>query len=187
MRLLNLLTVGNSFSSIEDHPSRYKMRRENLLPHFGDAEPADAARDSNRSILNLPAPSAAACGPLRAQDLFPSKARSGALPMSKSKTVAEARPPASCADPAGRWFVKHALSPSQDSAVRPEAVPVQRNLPWEDFPVARNDLSEADVEVVPVPRKPEPARAPASPRTAPTSSGSLLGRMKARWFRGARK
>lgn len=44
MSLLNLLTVGNSFSSIEDHLSRYKMRPGNLLPRFGDAKPADAAR-----------------------------------------------------------------------------------------------------------------------------------------------
>lgn len=107
--------------------------------------------------------------------------------MSESKTVAGGRPPATCGYPAGRWSVKRAFSLSRDSAARTEAVPVQRDLPWENIPVARNDLSEADLEVVPVPRKPESARATASPRTAKTPSGSLLGRMKAQFFRGARK
>jgi hypothetical protein len=187
MSLINLLTVGNSFSSIEDHPSRFKMRRENLLPHFGEADSAEAARDSSGSILHPAGPCSAGSRPLVDQELCRLEAHSGAAPLSGSPGSAEARPSVTCAYPAGRWSLRQALNPPRQTGVRTEAVPVQRDLPWEDIPVARNDLSEADLEVVPAPRKPEGSGASAPLRTSPAPDGSLLGRMKSHWFRGARK
>ena len=35
MSLMQLLTVGRSLRNVKDHPSRYKMTQENLLPMGG--------------------------------------------------------------------------------------------------------------------------------------------------------
>ena len=191
MSLLNLLQVGNSFAAVEDHPSRYKMRRENLLPHFGDGDPAEAVREPPPSMRNLPAPPAAAAQPLIAQDLFDTGVRSGAWSASGSKSAAPARPPIPCAYPGGRWSMKRAFSLSREAAARteagPEAAPAQRDVPWENIPVARNDLSEADVELVTVARKPEPCRGASPAPKARARAGSFLDRLKARFVRGVRK
>jgi hypothetical protein len=198
MSLLTLLKVGNSFSPIVDHPSRYRMRRENLLPHFGDAESAAVVREPTlpgRGTSEAAATVTATAEPIAAGDLFDAAARALDLGSSRVSGAAAAQPAVPCAFPGGRWTRMGAAS-APSAALTPtvgrveargEAVPVQRDLPWEDIPVARNDLSEGDLEVVPASRKAEPPIGLEPARKSKATPVSLLDRVKSQWVRGAGK
>lgn len=195
MSLLSLLTVGNSFTSVEDHPSRYRMSRQNLLPHFGGEE-----RDfeAAATVPASPAPMASAppaAAREEAPDLFPSGRPAASLPAPAVPAPAVPKPARPVpVYPSGRWTVRPRFGLGGTARARTAAEPVQRELPWEDIPVARNDLNEADVEVV-AQRRPAPAAAapgmvppaaPAGPARVSRVSGGLWARLRARFRREAR-
>ncbi|MBN2507777.1 MAG: hypothetical protein JXQ71_13900 [Verrucomicrobia bacterium] len=190
MSLLTLLRVGNSFSPIEDHRSRYQMCRQNLLPHFGDLEEAAAREFARPAARSGPGPDPAngesASGRRRLSGVS-GACWSGGGPSVRSTAAAPGAIP--CAYPEGRWSARRAFwragGAAGRSAAHVEGAPVQRDLPWEAIAVARNDLSEGDLEVVAVPREPAPPGAAAAGRAPKGASGSLLDRLKASWRRGA--
>lgn len=183
MSLLNLLTVGNSLSTIEDHPSRYRMRRENLLPHFGaDESPAKAipvsAGDPGSAQPSLPLRELATEPAVRPEQVDAPHHVNGAS--EPASLELEPLPPP--AYPRGRWSLGTAFGQSRSRTSARAVEPVQSELPWEDIPVARNDLNEADVEVVrPAPR-PQPAATSHAERPAVARRRPLFRRLKARWF-----
>ncbi len=182
MSLLNLLSVGNSFSTIEDHPNRFKMLRENLLPHFGDLEVDEANDASAQTHGNHCHGCIAEAGLTSARELSEATANlpEGARSAAKSEANSPANP--MNAYPQGRWTTKRTFFITGKASAPTEAQPVQCELPWEDIPVMRNDLNETDVEVVQAARQPASAESSKPVPSEPSRSGRMLGRLRGRLF-----
>lgn len=155
--------MGKSVRETKDHPSRYKMTRRTLLPKFGgEAHPS---------------------GP-------PVNARKDAKQVMKTDT-SELVPPAPAKSPvpspigfrlAGWAFRRNPFAPSAvPAATRPV---VQSELSLDAVKVVRNDLSDADLELVPL-SQPTPSSVPAA-QTAPRAIARMWGQLTARLF-GAEK
>jgi hypothetical protein len=169
MSLLRLLTTGKSLVGMGESEIRYRETRQKLLPRFGSAknpfcadDSSDAARPrmsraaegatvSKRetvagNAVRLPAPvAAAAAAPKLPVMLVSGKSRS---PLSALWSGATAL--------AGKWAGKaSALLPQRSvrsvkvAMSRPAKLPVQAELSLDRIKVVRNDLSDADLEVVP--------------------------------------
>ena len=184
MSLGRLLTSGKSLVGLNDGECRYQMRAKNLLPKFGSdknpfdgkrvvqpAAPAPAETLQSEFSRRLPAPAAKvgkSNAPVAAAETKPAAAPAKSEPAAKKESM----------------FTKVAallrkLNPlngrkakSSSSIPRFDKAPVQTELSLDRIKVVRNDLSEADVEIVPVKiavqSKPEPVEvkvAPAQPTT----------------------
>ncbi|MFO1477991.1 MAG: hypothetical protein U1F98_15250 [Verrucomicrobiota bacterium] len=167
MSLLRLLTTGKSLVGMSDSESRYRMRAR--LPHFGSERNPFASRGEAASgpeaetparaelssaehtaarlkeTQRLPGPTVAPRG-----DLRPSwnarLARSIVALIRKLRPSRAARPGIRPLPPAAR------------PGIRP---PVQGELRLDNVRVVRNDLSDADLEIVVTATQPAPEPAPA--------------------------
>jgi len=177
MSLLRLLTTGKSLVGMSDVESRYRVTRERLLPQFGSArnpfmstgkaEPASAEAHASANYGGNSASGSGGGTPSASREPAAALAR-GAL---RSKAAALL----------SRWKAKIGGLRSRPRAevVRPAIPrftkpPVQGELSLDKIQVVRNDLSDADLEVV-------PAKAPAT-RAAEEDLGSetALARVTAR-------
>jgi hypothetical protein len=149
MSLVKLLTSGRSLIGIDNTASRYKMRERNMLPKFGASRNPFAAREESPKS---PAPQSSA--PAASPELAPLPRPAAKAGDSRGPTRAAVLPKAGewigrCADkinPAAWW---QARKPAMKSVARkPDRRPVQTELSLDQVKVARNDLSDADVEVV---------------------------------------
>jgi len=183
MSLLRLLTTGKSLVGLTDTESRYRLTHQRLLPQFGPtrnpfsssgkSEPVqtearfpgddggDGAPGEGRGIPNSCGTTAAA-HQRRVQDRTASTSAGGhgftaALRLKAAALVSGCR--AKLTGLLGRARVK-AAKPAIPRFTKP---PVQGELSLDKIKVVRNDLSDADLEVV-------PARVP----TAPASPGPAL-------------
>ena len=173
MGLMQFLTVGRSLGRISDHPSRYKMTRQNLLPKFGslkrsakergETEPTTGSNESKK-------PSAAVAGqksmtPYRKAAEAPVKAGiisriAGKLKFKKPMQTIEVQtttfaPPGEAKPvfPLGRWtmlsnvplFKNPFAREPKSKAAQP---PVQAELCLDAIKPVRNDLSDCDLEIV---------------------------------------
>ena len=131
MRPMQLLTVGNSIHESKDHPHRYKMTQRNLLPKFGMEKnaPPQPATTEERIKKNMKIEMAEMA------------------PLAPVKTSA----PGPAVFPLGRWTFKR--NPFASRAVTVAVQPVvQSELSLDAVKVVRNDLSDADLELVPLMR-----------------------------------
>jgi len=159
MSLVRLLTTGKSLVGGEEATSRYRLPRQNWLPKFGSVKnpfastvTADPARVSGQTpasdAAQTPAPSAALKKTQRLpRHQLPARVASDGGAVSRG---------AGSAKYAGKWL--SALNPfsskggakSKPAAGARSALPVQGELSLDKVKVVRNDLHDADLEVVPL-------------------------------------
>ena len=186
MSLLKLLTTGKSLDGAKDSGSRYRMTSRRLLPKFGSAKnpfQADAAPAAQIPAAEAPEqPVAAVAQEISRPVAEPAKSAPSLLRLGTSK----ARDLASALQ--NRWSSQ--LGSLLSSPVRkPKAVfsapakstlPVQGELSLDRVKVVRNDLRDADLEVVPMKSRPAPSAAPAETkqdaalRAQPSHAGAVL-------------
>jgi hypothetical protein len=187
MSLLRLLTTGKSLVGVSDVESRYRVTRERLLPQFGSARNPFTSR-GKAEPAPAEAPPSANCGGnggseggggIEGASAEPAAARAGGALRLKAAALLS------------RWKGKiGGLLPRPRSKVVKPAItrftkpPVQGELSLDKINVVRNDLSDADLEVV---RAKVAAKAPAT-RTTEEDLGAetALGRVTARIL-GVRK
>ena len=133
MALMNLLTAGRSLSEARERPHRYKLR-SGALPKFGDAGAPSGARKPPSAVTE-------------------SKQTENAVesqPMN-SNTVTVQRMPG--VPTLGEWTRKiNLFKPSRPTAAR---LAVQGELSLDRVKPVRNDLSDSDLELVAVTKRPE--------------------------------
>jgi hypothetical protein len=145
MSLVRLLTAGKSLVGIQDSKSRYRSVDPRVMPKFGSEKKtnADVARES---------------------EIKPSVAKSN---LESSKADVAATPVATARKARGsgwvsQWgsklssLVSQKPKPAKSGIPRLNGVPVQGELSLDNIKVVRNDLSDADLEVVT--RKMAPAK-----------------------------
>lgn len=134
--------MGNSVQASKDHPSRYKMTRRALLPKFG------AEKNSPPGRAGTEQPTSQAM-----------KTETADLAAPAPKKTWAPRP---AGFPPARWvFQRHPFVPrAVTAAIRPA---VQSELSLDAVKVVRNDLSDADLELVPLGQATSPF-APPAPR-----------------------
>jgi hypothetical protein len=183
MSLLRLLTAGKSLVGVRDTESPYRLTNQRLLPQFGptrnpfsgsgNSEPAqtearspgaDGGNGASGEGCGIPNPCGTTATALQrgAQNRTASTNAGGhsfteALRLRAATLLSGCK--AKLAGLVGRMRVK-AAKPAIPRFTKP---PVQGELSLDKIKVVRNDLSDADLEVV-------PARTP----TAPASSGPAL-------------
>ena len=208
MSLIRFLTTGSSLRGIKDRRSPYKMVQQNLLPKFG----AEKAEEKAPAPQPTPAPQALAVSrpvvrPKRGQQTRERMrmSESGADPkndapeglkpgpQSPDKVQASAAEGVAKKTPVettgtGGIFRRWAQMKNPFRAkpvVRKAVAPVQPELRLESIKVVRNDLSEADIEIVPraAAKELEP---PVSGRATPQSSRVAWQRIATRLFGAGR-
>jgi hypothetical protein len=198
MSLGRLLTAGKSLVGLESANNPYRMRGRYLLPKFGGGknpfsdpnaapaamaaprqpEPAEPTRVSSfqlspaelaaarlKDTARLPVPSALPRDPQVAP---------GRRPRRWTMPVAKLWNRALSFNPVARWWNR---KPASKPAVpRFDKAAVQGELSLDNVRVVRNDLNEADVEIVPakltVQPKPEKPRRDAKPQETAELIGS---------------
>lgn len=185
MSLGRLLTSGKSLVGLQNHECRYEMRPKNLLPKFGS--------DKN-PFLTKPKPQ-----PVRVETVskLPTVPRTLKPPEPEVEKPMEAKPlPAikavkSEASDSPKANVKtnmlihlsrglKKLNPLNWRRARAEIksagakAPVQTELSLDKIKVLRNDLTEADVEVVPVKISVQPKPQPAAPPAKVAETAELI-------------
>jgi len=184
MSLMQLLAVGSSIRTIKDEPSRYKMRQQHPLPKFGRAARSetkmpDAVEAQSRPVVEEQR------APVSQPEPQVKKNEMNALhtPPPAPSRAAMNTTPLSSAFPLGRWtrLRKNPFGPRPHrQSVTP---PVQGELHLDLVKPVRNDLSDADLEVVEA-REPAPAaQESAEGRSIDESHRFLWSRLTARIFR----
>jgi hypothetical protein len=148
MSLIRLLTVGRTLKGIRDDSHRYRdVTGKRLLPKFGSSkaqavgEPTvQIASTQTRSVLMAGRASAEPASTLREQ----------------AQESTERKPSSLAAFVYGqrdKWFLAKSRSatdaPSSRTLVKVGSTVMQSELSLDKVKVLRNDLSEADLEVVP--------------------------------------
>jgi hypothetical protein len=155
MSLLRLLTAGRSLVSVRDMESRYRLTTQRLLPQFVPARNPFSSKQETESVPVVASHQGAEIGtaPLKAGTWGFARAlwlRTAVLwsgwKVKLNRLVA--RPRQAAAKPAIPQFSR---------------LPVQGELSLDRVKVMRNDLSEADWEVVPAKSKAAPALLVAEP------------------------
>ncbi len=130
---MNLLTAGRSLSEARERPHRYKVR-SGALPKFGNPGAASGGRKSL----------AAVAASERTENAV------GAQPMNSNTVTAQKFPGVPAL---GEWARKiNLFKPAQPTAAR---LAVQGELSLDRVKPVRNDLSDSDLELVKVTRRPE--------------------------------
>jgi len=146
MSLIRLLAIGHSFEAAKSQPYRFNKRQHSLLPKFNAKETAT---------------------PVAARPLLPGR---------RKRQKANAGPSLIATVTVGKQELK--LAPTARFEQRAKSgsrdAPVQIEFCLDRLQVVRNDLTESDLEAVPVdtePRIPEPGYAPVKSSGGRRSSG----------------
>lgn len=171
MSLLRLLTTGKSLVGLDQPEPCYRVTRERLLPRFGPVknpfgttersespQPEAGTRTERASgpsqpTVNVPQfparnPSSVPGG---AGSKAPSTLSNFSRPSSKSgvwSCAAALRP--RWADKLRALFPRPASRPARATLSSPNRPPVQGELSLDKIKVVRNDLSDTDLEIVPL-------------------------------------
>ena len=174
MSLLRLLTAGKSLLGVSAAESRYRVTRERLLPQFGSPKNPFMSTGRSEPTLAEARPSANRRGS-QGESREPAAAREGgALRLRAAALLSGWKAKIG-------WLLPRPLSKTVKPAIpRFTKPPVQGELSLDKIKVVRNDLSDADLEVVPA----------KSPATQATKEGlgaeTALGRLTAKIL-GVRK
>ena len=206
MSLMKLLSVSHSFVGGRNQSGRYKMAEQSLLPKFApvgrpislapirDPAVAPAQHKSDKTESATSAPGFASANPMPAVEYPPGKTPSFVGPMARTIAAVTPQPSAAVclnAVPAStNWFRfgKNPFTHLRTERTGPQT-PVQTELSLDAVRPVRNDLSDADLEVVPVkpamepPGKQKPARAR---WFKPELTGLAWSRLTARLFNSQR-
>ena len=163
MSLVRLLTSGRSLVGLKDSVSRYRMREKSLLPKFGSSGNPFAGRSGGTSPA---APGIVVEGQPGSGQMTPAEVAAAQLKETRRlPVIAPNSEAAKTSRPGlagrvvrclGQWarnsnpFLRRAnQAPSARAAARPgHRPPVQAELSLDKIKVVRNDLSDADVEIV---------------------------------------
>ena len=195
MSLMRLLAAGSSLRNIKDRRSPYKMTQEHLLPKFGADKPVDDRVAATLSLTHTPPidlglkPASIRLEPAAPPEQPPMKTSDQTRneepsPSAAAPQVGEAATPSTEARTGGRllrWARNR--NPFQPRSVAKRgAAPVQAELLLESVKVVRNDLSDADLEVV-ARGNTASAPAPLAPgAVAPESAKLIWRRISTRLF-----
>ena len=164
MSLGRLLTSGKSLVGLHDPESRYQMRAKNLLPKFGsDKNPFTRVKPESlepapvekiQTIARTMTPPEIAAARLKETKRLPAVTAikdSNELSNTKLKTKALSWIGATAKKVNLLAWWRARKNKSAKTAAQPFAkAPVQAELSLDKIKVLRNDLSEGDLEVVPV-------------------------------------
>ena len=183
MSLMQLLAVGRSIRTISDEPSRYKMMPQHPLPKFGRAArsetkmPDAVEAQSRPGVEEQRAPVSQPEPQVKKNEMNALHTNPPAPSRAASNTVLTS------AFPLGRWTRLRKNPFGQRPHRQSVTPPVQGELHLDLVKPVRNDLSDADLEVVEA-REPLPAaqESAASP-SMDESRRFLWSRLTARIFR----
>ena len=160
MSLLRLLTTGKSLVGMSDAESRYRVTRERLLPQFGSARNPFISTGKAEPASAEARPSANCGGNGAAEGGGGIQGASGEPAVTRARGALRLKAAALLSG----WKAKLGglLRRPRSKAVKPAIPrftkpPVQGELSLDKIKVLRNDLSDADLEVVPARAKPAPA------------------------------
>jgi hypothetical protein len=148
MGLMQLLTVGRSLGKIGDQPSRYKMTQQSLLPRFGSVKALEervpgVGEVGNQVIAKTELKQSSLGFAAAANDR---KKMNAVQPKPQEVTVPKTTTPRP-AFPLGRWTLfKNPFS--RTPKTKPAEARVQPELSLDAVKPVRNDLSDADLELV---------------------------------------
>lgn len=152
MGLMKFLSAGRSFVGLGGGPARYKSAAESVVPNFGKKP---APRGSKRPVKGPDTHQNGHVGTVGdAVQPAKLKVRASTVPVASAAVVAGA----DASPDAVRKETKLLTAPT--AAIVAEPPSVQTELRLATVKVARNDLSDADLEVVAAP-EPLPPAAPA--------------------------
>ena len=202
MSLVRLLTAGKSLVGLRDGDSPYRFTSQRFLPQFGPARNPFTGREQAKSAhTEAPSPGHTGDnGAALAKPAIPaSKGEPGATPQKevgprpvRAKFDARMRAEAlwrRLAALLSGWQVKlRGVFARSGSKAAKSAIPrfpkpaVQGELSLERIQVVRNDLSDADLEIVPAKPMATPATATPAPRLIVKAEGakSAWGRVTSR-------
>jgi len=171
MSLGKLLTTGKSLVGLTNSNSRYHLQK-GALPKFESAKnpfvsKANAEMPEREPQLPKLTPEEVAAANLKETQAMPAPAEPAAA--NRDAKPAEPAKPAPVVDSWLKkinslvWFGKSKPAESKPAAPRfaKSTTPVQGELSLDNIKVMRNDLSDTDVEVVPVKSRPAKVVAPA--------------------------
>jgi hypothetical protein len=200
MSLIRLLTTGRSLVNIPDGDSRYRVTSQRLLPHFGarqnpfscgdKAEPTPTAPCSPSEHTPKVEPPSAGVAPasVAGQETAPKSKREIQVALAKSRLrilVAVLWRWAAvfldgCQAKLAALFARQRSKAAKPAIPRFNKPPVQTELLLDRIRVLRNDLRDADLEVVPV-KAPTPPATPAQPAgEKPAVAETAWGRLTER-------
>jgi hypothetical protein len=179
MSLMRLLSAGKSWVGMTDNAGRYQVTRQRLLPKFGGApnpfQPAVGAAEPGAITDPAATPTA---GEVPAANLSETQV----IPELASQPV----PASQVAAPVQNWWRRilgvfrwrgRGFAAASARAPRPA---VQGELTLEGVKVVRNDLSDADLELVPAKAKAKAATPAVTPTlgTAPAAASAKADRWR---------
>jgi hypothetical protein len=169
MSLLRLLTAGRSLVNIGDTETRYRLTSQRLLPQFGSGKNPFSGREAATAMP------ASAAEPSPEPTAVPANGESP----SRAKALwlrAAARMSGWTEKLSGR-FARPNVKPTKPAVPQFSKPAVQGELSLDQVRVIRNDLSDADLEIVTARKK----AAPAAVAGEPARGGEgTLGRVTAR-------
>ncbi len=182
MGLMKLLAVGRSIGRFGNDRSPFKMTQQSLLPKFGSVNaPEELARGSGetRNQVTVVQDPSRTEGP-HASAATEGKAMNGISLDAPAVAAAPAvvkTEPVRAAFPRGRWAIfRNPFAKAGKPAA--SVVPVQAELSLDLVKPVRNDLSDADLELVQMRPAKAPAVVPAANESAPPADGAMWGRIK---------
>jgi hypothetical protein len=144
MSWMQYLAVSRSFSSIENRPTRFRMRDEYLLPRFRGSQEPEESQESAAAGFNETG---------RSEESNCAEVKGSAMQNKIAETVNAPSVSHSAAYPGGRWRIWR--NPfGQTAPAKAAAAPVQTELRLEAVKVVRNDLTDSDLLLI---SKPEPS------------------------------
>ena len=172
MSLMKLLTVGQSLRGLSKEENPYKINEQHFLPKFAPVgRPVSLAPPKERLAQAVPVYSALRATPVAT----PTKRTVKIATTEKGPAVYAVKRPASAAKEAKGWRSLFSFFVRSKPRVRRPLV--QGEMTLETLKVVRNDLSEADLEVVPA--KLAPSTEPASAANEPQATRSVWSRAAA--------
>jgi hypothetical protein len=197
MSLLRLLTTGKSLVSINDAESRYRVTSQRLLPHFGaDRNPficsgkTELAQTGPRSsgdhgASSMPSGIRSTPALIGEREAVPQSRLQGSVsPVSSSRQSSGVGLRRRISALLDGWkerlvglFAHRRCKATKPAIPRFPKPPVQGELSLDRIKVLRNDLSDADLEIVPA----KPPTAPAMRAVEEIAdAGNAWGRLTAR-------
>jgi hypothetical protein len=167
MSLVRLLRSGKTLVGLEDTPNSYRVTRQRLLPQFGPARnPFTSKVKSSDGPAQRPSPrDAGAEGDGGTRRAMPNSSRVAARLMAWRAKLSG-------------WFGTARGKVLKPAIPRFPKPPVQGELSLDRVRVVRNDLSDADLEIVPV-------REPVT-QSKPALAEGRWGRVTNRIFRAGK-
>ena len=170
MSWMQYLAVSHSFSSIDNRPTRFRMRDEYLLPRFSRTPDSEVTQESAGAGVSEPG---------QTEESNRAEMKGSAMPNNIVEPVNESAASTQAAYPGGRWRIWR--NPfGQNSTTKAAATPVQTELRLEAVKVVRNDLTDSDLLLIsPQPPVGAPNRAGGwTRRTDGNERRSLLRRVQ---------